>query len=262
MRRKYLKLPLAFIVLWVLLQAACTGTPGSKEALRHWSYTGDTGPDYWYQLDSGYILAKEGKAQSPVDIATADLVRAEAGGKPEFHYRETGFTLENNGHTIMAVPADTGNAMILDDDRYVLQQMHFHLPGEHTVNGAAFSMEAHLVHQDAQGRIAVLGILLVPGEENPVLKELFARLPQEPEGEAYEFPDQLNLADLFPPSREMYRYDGSLTTPPCTEGVSWYIFAQPAELSKDQVDAFRAVYSGNNRPVQNLYGRKVYLTSG
>jgi carbonic anhydrase len=254
----------ALIALLVLLQGACTGAPGSKAAPEssHWSYTGDTGPDYWYRLDRGYILAKEGKAQSPVDIVRADLVPAEAAGKPEFHYHETGFKVENNGHTIELIPADQDNYITIDNSPYTLEQMHFHLPSEHKVDGSGSGMEAHLVHKDPGGRIAVLGILLVPGEENPALKELFTKLPQTPGGEdAGLFLDKpLNLADLFPPSQGMYRYEGSLTTPPCAEGVKWCIFTQPVELSNAQIGAFRAVYPGNARPVQKLYGRKVYLT--
>jgi carbonic anhydrase len=216
-------------------------------------------------LDAGYVLAKEGKAQSPVDIVRADLVPAGGiageAGRPEFHYHETGFRIENNGHTIELIPADQDNYLAINGSPYVLEQMHFHLPSEHTVDGSPFGMEAHLVHRDAGGRIAVLGVLLVTGQENPALKELFAKLPREPGGEkaglALDRP--LNPADLFPPSPEMYRYEGSLTTPPCTEGVEWRIFAQPAELSEAQIGAFKALYSGNARPVQKLYGRKVYL---
>ncbi|MDR1247841.1 MAG: carbonic anhydrase family protein [Treponema sp.] len=260
----------ALIVLLVLLQSACTGAPGSKGELEtgHWSYTGDTGPDYWHRLDREYTLAKEGKAQSPVDVVSADLVPAsetageEALGKLEFHYRETGFRVENNGHTIELIPADQGNYVTIDNNPYTLEQMHFHLPSEHTVDGSGYAMEAHLVHKDSEGKIAVLGILLVPGQENPALKELFIKLPREPAGETagLSLDRPVNPADLFPSSRELYRYDGSLTTPPCTEGVSWSIFTRPVELSNAQISAFRALYSGNARPVQKLYGRKVYLT--
>jgi carbonic anhydrase len=260
----------ALIALLVLLQGACTGAPGPKaeRETRHWSYAGDTGPDYWYRLDKNYILAKEGKAQSPVDIVSAGLVPAngaageEVPGKLEFHYRETGFRVENNGHTIELIPADQGNYLTIDSNPYTLEQMHFHLPSEHKVAGSPYAMEAHLVHKDPGGKVAVLAVLLVPGQENPVLQELFTKLPREPGGEAagLSLDRPVNLADLFPPSREMYRYEGSLTTPPCTEGVSWGIFTRPVELSNPQIEAFRALYSGNARPVQKLYGRKVYLT--
>jgi carbonic anhydrase len=239
---------------------------------------------------------------------------------PVITYRETPFIIENNGHTIELVPAAAGNRISIDGYSYELQQFHFHAPSEHLIDGAAFAMELHLVHADAQGNLAVIGIMIVQGARNETLGEVFENMPPRIKGintagqalhqkqirNAFRrdlrppaaasaasrrvlnpsFPHSLdharastvaislrssitgegvaepqariNLADLFAGNEEMYRYEGSLTTPPCTEGVKWSVSARPITLSPRQIGAFRALYQGNNRPVQNRYDRRVY----
>ncbi|MDR3248183.1 MAG: carbonic anhydrase family protein [Treponema sp.] len=267
-------LPLVAVLL--LFQSTCAGTAVRKEQAalpvtlpatlpaegRHWSYTGDTGSGYWHSLDPAWAIAKDGRAQSPVNIPAAALAPSDTMERPEFYYHATRFEIENNGHTIELTPLEADNYIIIDNGKYTLQQMHFHLPGEHTVDGKRFAMEAHLVHKNPEGAIVVIGILISGGKENPVLKETFSKLPEEitlRENSA-EPAELLDLADLLPLEKGLYRYEGSLTTPPCTEGVKWAVFARPVELSDSQIKAFAAVYSGNNRPVQPLYERKVYLT--
>jgi carbonic anhydrase len=259
-------LPLVIVGL-VLLQVAC-GTPGQKQVPpagtgaeeKHWGYTGEVGPEYWHTLNPAYALAKDGKAQSPVNIATGDLVETDTLSKPVFHYAGIPFKMENNGHTIELVPSDHSNYITIDTIDYVLQQVHFHAPSEHQINGQSFAMEAHLVHKDPQGAIAVVGILIAPGGENEVFKEAFAKLPKEitHEEDLVALDQPIDLSALFPGDAAWYRYDGSLTTPPCTEGVKWSVSNQFLEMSQAQIDAFTSIYSGNNRPVQNLYERKVY----
>jgi carbonic anhydrase len=134
--------------------------------------------------------------------------------------------------------------------------MHFHLPGEHTVDGKHFAMEGHLVHKSEAGGLAVLGVLFESGKENPVLKELFDKLAKGEANNLGELTEPVNLAALL--TTGVYRYEGSLTTPPCTEGVVWSIYAETVELSDAQINTFASRYTGNNRPVQPLYERKVY----
>lgn len=252
----------------VLLQVGCKtpakqgqGHPIPAEG-KHWGYTGDTGPEYWYTLDPAYAIAKDGKAQSPIDIITGDLVKPEDLSKPEFHYTGIPFKVENNGHTIELVPSGTDDIITLDGVSYTLRQAHFHAPSEHTINGEFAAMEIHLVHRDPAENIAVVGILITPGTENAVLKEAFAKLPKSitQEDTLVSLEEPIDLTSLLDEGISLYRYDGSLTTPPCTEGVKWSVVDKPLELSQAQIDAFTAIYSGNNRPIQNLNDRKVYLT--
>jgi carbonic anhydrase len=235
------------VLVWALVLAACA-------AGAHWGYTGEQGPEYWYTLNPSYAIARDGKAQSPVNIGSGDTVTADIVSKPVFQYSAAGYELENNGHTIELVPSAYDNYITLDGNTYRLQQFHFHSPGEHQINGESFAMELHLVHKDAGGNLAVAGFLITRGNENRVFKEVFAGLS----GGKREY--QINLFDLLPAGEGIYRYDGSLTTPPCTEGVKWIVFSHPIEMSKKQIDAFRAIYDGNNRPIQNLNGRKIYFT--
>jgi carbonic anhydrase len=253
-------------------QATPGGSPAaqnaaSKNIAPHWSYTGNTGPAYWHTLDSAYRIAAEGQAQSPINIDTFSLAPAGALGKPVFNYVEDAYELENNGHTIELLPEGTDNHITLDGRDYVLQQFHFHSPSEHRIDGKTFDLELHFVHKDREGNVTVAGVLFNEGSENKILKELFAALEREAPsgkasaevsgGEAIKL-EALNPAELFDVSFSMYRYDGSLTTPPCTEGVKWGVSSRPQELSKAQLAAFKAFYNGNNRPVQALHGRPVY----
>jgi carbonic anhydrase len=255
---------------WGLTQLALSGCASaqapqplhSKEA-PHWTYEGDTGPEYWYALAPEYAIARDGKAQSPIDIITGDLIVDSEVAKPVIAYSATVFEIENNGHTIELLPAASGNYVVIDGEPYELQQFHFHAPSEHLFDGSFFDMELHLVHKNAQGNLAVLGIMLSQGEHNEILGEIFENLPQEITGEGTVKPEvEINLADLFTGNEAVYRYDGSLTTPPCTEGVKWNIVAEPVEMSIQQIDAFGALYKGNNRPVQNRYERPVYAVEG
>jgi carbonic anhydrase len=224
-----------------------------------WSYEGDTGPAYWYALDPAYAIARDGKAQSPVDILAADLTVSDALHKPLVSYRETPFEIENNGHTIELTPLAEGNAMALDGEIYTLQQFHFHAPSEHRFDNVSFAMELHLVHKDSRGNLAVIGMMIDEGAHNEPLGEAFENLPRELAGAGSEKREAaVNLAELFASGGGIYRYDGSLTTPPCTEGVKWSISMDPITMSRSQIEAFRSLYRGNNRPVQNRYGRPVY----
>jgi carbonic anhydrase len=247
---------LSFAAILSLLQivfAACAAAPA------HWSYAGDTGPLYWHSLDPAYAIAGEGKAQSPIDIVTTDLAAGDALSAPVIAYRTTRFAVKNNGHTIELTPVTAGNTIMLDGESYALQQFHFHSPSEHLVDGGSFAMEVHLVHKDSRGKIAVVGALITAGAHNETLGGIFENLPREAAGEGSA---EINLGELFAANDGMYRYEGSLTTPPCTEGVAWNIAMRPIELSPTQIEAFRVLCRGNNRPVQNLYGRRVYAVTG
>jgi len=234
-----------------LMTAACAPRGGGGQ----WTYSGDTGPKYWYKLNPDYRIAKDGKEQSPVDITDKALAAADGAERPEFNYGYGVFEVENNGHTIELVPeSNAEHYIVIDGVNYALQQIHFHAPSEHLLNGKAARMEAHLVHRDADGRLAVTGVFINEGDENSALEPFFAALPQNEE----ERPEsELDPSDLLPGEGDLYRYAGSLTTPPCSEGVIWHIFAEPIEMSAAQIAAFTSLYKGNSRPVQPLNKRTI-----
>jgi carbonic anhydrase len=243
------------VILLALALAGCASSAG-KSGSPHWAYTGMEGPRYWGDISPSYALAKEGKAQSPINIDTNTLAQSGTVKKPLFRFVPEEFELENNGHTIELIPVRKLGAVVLDGVESTVQQFHFHLPGEHTVDEKSFAMELHIVCKAAQGNIAVIAVFIVPGNENKALKEMFAKLPPR-QGEKIELETALDMNEFVSAAALFYRYDGSLTTPPCTEGVKWCIADRPIEASPAQIESFKNIYSGNNRPVQNLNGRVV-----
>ena len=149
-----------------------------------------------------------------------------------------------------------GSFFTLDGEQYDLKQFHFHAPSEHTVDGQPAAIELHLVHETAGGQKAVVGVLINEGAANTAFQPVWDHLPAA-EGAEQEYDVQVNAADLLPVDQTTFRYAGSLTTPPCSEGVSWFLMIRPIELSAEQIAAFTAIYDGNNRPVQPLDGRTV-----
>ena len=225
----------------------------------HWGYSGDVGPANWGELSPDYALCADGSAQSPIDIRDAselDLVDI------EFQYGESANKIFNNGHTIQ-VNVDAGSAILYNGITYDLLQFHFHSPSEHTIDGVAAPLEIHFVHQDSNsGNLAVVGILLTEGEdENGAYAAVFDHMPAQV-GEPEAAGESIALAALLPEARAYYTYQGSLTTPPCSEIVRWLLLNSPVALSSAQVAAFRAIYDGNARPVQELGVRDLLLDKG
>lgn len=224
----------------------------------HWGYSGDAGPEYWGALSPDYALCAAGSAQSPIDIRAAsalDLVDI------EFQYSESANKIFNNGHTIQ-VNVDPGSAIVYNGIRYDLLQFHFHAPSEHTIDGMPAPLEIHFVHQDLNsGNLAVVGILLTEGEsDNAAYAGVFDHLPAQA-GEPEARGERLSLAALLPEARSYYTYQGSLTTPPCSEIVRWLLLDKPVELSARQIAAFTAIYDGNARPTQPLGARDLLQDS-
>ena len=241
-----------FCLLLTVMTAACRGTQtGGPE----WSYEGSTGPAHWGDLKPEYVLAKTGTEQSPIDIVPASATKKD--GEPiEVSYQPTTVEILNNGHTIED-DYHGGGRLRVGEHEYTLAQFHFHSPSEHTVDGKHFPMEMHLVHKDAGGNLAVIGVLIAEGKENPALANIERYFPPTP-GRAQRIEGVfVNATDLLPASLASYRYSGSLTTPPCSEGVAWFVLREPIEASKAQIAGFRAIIDGNNRPTQPLHGRTV-----
>jgi len=219
----------------------------------HWSYEGATGPDHWGELAPSCILCKTGKAQSPIDIANttpATLVPIEV------NYKPVPLSIVNNGHTIQ-VDYAPGSSMKIGGEEYQLLQFHFHTPSEHTVKGNAFAMEGHLVHKSATGVLAVIGVLMDRGAASAFIGKLWEHLPIKKGERNTPAGVTVNAAGLLPKSMGRYSYMGSLTTPPCSEGVVWNVLKSPIAVSDEQVAAFAAIFKHNARPVQPLNGRVV-----
>ncbi len=219
----------------------------------HWSYEGHTAPKHWADLEEKFVGCKLGHEQSPIDIQTKAAVKADLSPiKPA--YVASAAELVNNGHTIQINLADGGFAA-LPSGEYKLLQFHFHTPSEEKINGKNFPLVAHLVHKSAEGNLAVIAVLFKQGKENAALKDIFAALPATEGKEALKTP--FDASSILPASLGFYAFKGSLTTPPCSEGVAWHVLKQPVEMSADQIAAFKKIFKMNARPVQPLNGRKI-----
>ncbi len=224
--------------------AAQPAAIGAK-AESHWSYTGDEGPAHWGALSTDYAVCATGKAQTPINVPVA--AAGAALPKLAFTAPTAAPTWSNNGHTLqMDYPA--GGALTMGGQTYNLAQFHFHAPSEHTVNGVAFPMELHIVHKDAGGNLAVVGVLIQAGDANPAFNAVWAQVPAA-KGATVALAAPLAPETLLPAVRDYYTYTGSLTTPPCTEGVRWLLMTQPVTMSTEQIATFTRVYAANNRPV-------------
>ena len=215
----------------------------------HWSYEGDTGPDQWGGLDSSFAVCDSGVQQSPIDLTAAIPA---GGGGLEIQWQPTAGEIVDNGHTIQ-VNIDAGSSITLEGRQFSLLQFHFHLPSEHTVEGESYPMEVHFVHQAEEGDLAVIGVFMAVGSGHSAVQSIWDAIPGVDQASA-------PLAGLdpnafLPGGRGYFRYAGSLTTPPCSEVVSWVVLTEPIAVSQAQVDAFAALYPMNARPVQPLYRR-------
>ncbi len=219
----------------------------------HWSYDGKEGPSHWGDLSEEFKTCKLGKSQSPLNIDTK-LVKKSNAGQVKPSYKASDAELINNGHTIQVNLADGGLANLGGKD-YKILQFHFHTPSEETVDGKAYPINAHLVHKSADGKLGVVGICFREGKENSALKDIFSGLPKSEAKSALK--NKFNANDLLPSSVANYSYTGSLTTPPCSEEVSFFILKTPIEMSTSQLGAFKKVFNMNARPVQPLNGRVI-----
>jgi len=221
-----------------------------------WDYEGKRGTFNWGKLDPAYKACSQGHQQSPIDIRGAKLNKVL---QPiEFHYMAGPVTLENIGNTVRVYP-QPGSYIVAGGVRYDLVQFHFHHPGEEAVNGKLTDMDIHLVHKSADGRQAVIAIRLsedIATPPNAVLSALWPHLPKTP-GASEKITESVNPGGLLPEDRGYWTYMGSLTAPPCTEGVRWFIFEQEITMSRDQLRAFGLLYKINSRPLQDAHGRRI-----
>lgn len=218
----------------------------------HWGYAGHGGPEHWNELEEGFAGCKLGKEQSPIDIRGAARARL---APIAFNYAPGAANVVNNGHTIQ-VNLGSGGAIKLADADYKLLQFHFHTPSEEKIDGVSYPLVAHFVHKSEAGKLAVVAVLFKEGAENAALKNVFDNMPST-EGESKTLNGSFDPAAVLPAQRGYYAYTGSLTTPPCSEGVRWHVLKEAVTLSAGQLSQFKALYQMNARPVQPLNGRKI-----
>ncbi len=217
-----------------------------------WGYAASLGPQSWASLHPSFSLCGSGQRQSPVDIRDGLPVDLE---EVDFQYRPGFFSVVDNGHTVQ-VQVGKGNAIEVGARRYELTGFHFHLPGEEQVDGRSFAMSIHLMHRDPQGRLAVVALVADEGPEHPAVQAVWNHLPLE-RGEFVAASVEFDPMTLLPARRGYYTYMGSLTTPPCTEGVLWIVMQQPIQVSPQQLAIFARLHPMNARPVQPLNGRVI-----
>ncbi len=220
---------------------------------QHWSYEGEAGPANWSKVDPKFTMCAIGKNQSPIDLTN----QVKASLQPlKTDYKPGATDIINNGHTVQ-VNFGAGSTLTVDGRAFELKQFHFHSPSENKVNGKQFPLEGHLVHADKDGNLAVVAVMFNEGADNAFLSKLWAAMPDKAGGKN-ALPAGLSAAQLLPKERAYYRFDGSLTTPPCSEGVRWLVMRTPAVASKAQVAKFsKTIGFANNRPLQPLNARLV-----
>jgi len=219
----------------------------------HWGYSGHEGPAHWGDLSPDYRMCKDGKNQSPVDLT--GFIEAELPAL-KLEYEATATSVVNNGHTVK-VSFGEGSELKIDGKEFELKQYHFHTPSENTVEGKHYPMEAHFVHASEKGELAVISVMIKEGKANASLQTIVDNMPTHAGDKNSLKKHKLNAADLLPASRDYYRFNGSLTTPPCSEGVRWLVMKEPVEASGAQLKAFEKVMGKNNRPLQPINARVI-----
>ena len=244
----------------------------------HWGYTGSAGPAKWGSISTEYALCKSGKRQSPVNISYGESAKLYP---LRFQYQSVPLRVVNNGHTLQAnydtakseiavsiggkdYPVNTkpvyNSTLMLGDVPYKLVQFHFHTPSEHAREGERYAMEVHLVHKNASGNLAVVGILLKRGVQNPTLEKILNNASQQLNKVNSVKDVSVNAVDLLPDNHQLFHYSGSLTTPPCSENVNWFVMKSPIEVSDSQVDRFVKLIGKNARPLQGMHWRMMLVS--
>lgn len=221
----------------------------------HWSYAGESGPQAWGNLKPDFNTCATGKRQSPINIEDSNTLQGPA--EPvQFAYTPSNGTVVNNGHTIQ-VDVQGENTITVRNSTYRLLQLHFHTPSEEQINSKSFPMVAHLVHKNAEGQLAVVAVLLDEGAASPFIDKVWTYMPLDANDSVRMPSDLLNASELLPTDQRYYQFMGSLTTPPCSEGVLWMVLKQPVTISKEQYRLFTQLYPNNARPVQPVNARPV-----
>ena len=241
------------IVGCAVVLSAAGGAQEHQNTEHTWDYSTTRGPSHWGDLKPEFAPCKNGHRQSPIDIRNAQKADLPA---ILFDYKPSSLSIVDNGHTIM-INYSPGSFITVGDKRYELKQFHFHRPSEEKINGKGYEMTVHLVHADGKGNLAVVAILLEKGEDNALVNTLWKDLPKEKE-KAESYNDvQIDAHGLLPQDHGYYTFFGSLTTPPCSEDVTWFVLKHPVSISAAEIEQFSKLYRNDARPTQPIYGRVV-----
>lgn len=269
------RLTIFFLICTGLINICFAATPSYTTA---WSYTGDRAPQFWGKLDPTYHLCSTGKNQSPIDI-NQYFIAKKSGLKINYQPAPLNIifdgltqlnihgekTIINDGHTIQINFPKNGPKELLglNGETYTLVQLHLHTPSETHINGQVFPLEIHFVNQSHSGNVAVVAVLMQQGNANPALANILSHVPTV-RNQLSVFPnDTIDLSALLPKNHAYYSFQGSLTTPPCSEGLQWLVMQYPIEASAQQIAQFQKIIGGKNaRPIQPLNNRKVFFYSG
>jgi len=243
---------LSSIALAGVLMTGCSAASST-----HWGYTGHEGPTNWGDLDPKYEMCKKGMNQAPINISKDVTIKTEGLKAIDFNYKTGASSVINNGHTIQVNVKD-GSSIKVDGITFNLIQFHFHTPSENQIEGKHFPLEAHFVHASKDGELAVVAVLFEDGKENPIIKKIWNKMPHKAGGNATCGLSSKVVNDILPKNKEYYRFTGSLTTPPCSEGVRWLVLKNYSTISKAQaVEFLKTMHHKNNRPVLPINARKV-----
>ena len=244
-----------FTLVFFLLSLAASS---AAQTAAHWEYEGSNGPLHWGKLDPAYQACGKGHEQSPIDIRSAHVNKALE--PVEYHYVSGGVTVVNTGHAIQ-VNVHPGSYILYGGTRYELVQFHFHAPSEEAIRGKFADMVVHMVHKSAEGKLMVIAVRFLQDRDMPnaLLATLTQDLPKS-EGKEVKVSEMINPGGFLPADRGYYTFMGSLTTPPCTEGVRWIVYEQEMPISRGQYRAISSIYKINVRPLQDLHGRRIEVT--
>ena len=242
-----------YILVVICIGVLVLSCVAQEHRAHSWDYGDSLGPSHWGDLKPEFATCKTGHRQSPIDIRNT---KKTALPQIRFEYKPSPLHIIDNGHTIM-VNYSPGSFISIGDKKYALKQFHFHRPSEEKIDGKSFDMTVHLVHADDDGKLAVVTVLLQEGEASPLVHKLWNELPKEKEKEEVFDNVQIDLSQILPTDRGYYTFSGSLTTPPCSENVTWYVPKHPATISAEETERFSQLYRDDARPTQPLYDRVV-----
>ncbi len=255
-------------MMFALLAVSAVLVPASSQAQwrTRWEYEGPKGPEHWSELDPDYAVCNVGKEQSPIDIQNAEkaelpAIRFESKSGPLKYLINNGYTIRVDYHDAPGM----GNLLIVGDKRYQLIQFHFHRPSEEYIHGKRYDMVAHLMYRTNDGKVAGVAVLLKAGKANATIQQIWEHMPKTESKVLADFSHpgeeiagvEINPGGLLPRDLGYYMYMGSVSAPPCAEGVTWYVLKTPVDMSAEQINAFAKLYPHDVRPVQPLNGRVV-----
>ena len=250
--RCYLK-TINFVIVFAITVSFGVALSSSADSSAHWGYQGQHGPEYWGLMKPEFVLCRTGRTQSPINVNGTNQTGLLG---LRVNYVSSPVEVVNNGHTIQLNYKRHGS-MKIKGKKYSLLQVHFHSPSENHIKGNGYPMEAHFVHKSNDGELAVIGVMFSLGTENRMVSEIWEYMPKKAGTKNSDPKRHINPSYLLPTNLSLYHWKGSLTTPPCSEGVQWFLLKNPVTVSKKQVREFVNLMGNNNRPIQPLLGRSV-----